>query len=85
MLGPGREAVLVERELGLEVLHVRLVLEKENGAVAVGEATDAALGRGELLSGDDLTEDVQGDLPELLVLGAKEENSLFSWVSTSGT
>ena len=76
MLGPLREAVLVERELGLELGDDGLVLEEEDGAVAVREAVDPALGGSELLGGDDALEDVQGDLPELLVLGAKEKDRL---------
>ena len=76
MLGPLREAVLVERELGLELGDDGLVLEEEDGAVAVREAVDAALSSSELLGGDDALEDVQGDLPELLVLGAKEKDRL---------
>ena len=76
MLGPGREAVLVERELGLQVLHVRLVLEEEDGTVAVREALDLPLGRGELLRGDDLLQDVQSDVPKLLVVVTEQENSL---------
>ena len=76
MLGPLGEAVLVERELGLELGDDGLVLEEEDGAVAVRKTVDPALGGSELLSGDDALEDVQGDLPELLVLGAKEKDRL---------
>lgn len=77
VLGPGGETVLVEGEAGLEVLDAVLVLEEEDGAVAGGEAAvDLALGRGELVGGDDTLEHVQGDLPELLVLVTQEEDSL---------
>ena len=76
MLGPLGEAVGVEGELALEVLDDVLVLEEEDGAVAAGEALDAALGRGELLRGHDALEHVQGDVPQLLALIAKEEDSL---------
>ena len=76
MLGPLGEAVLVDWELGLEVLDRDLVLEEENSAVAVREALDTRLRRGELLRGDDLTEDVQRDVPELLVLLPKQQYSL---------
>ena len=76
MLGPGGEAVLVERELRLEVLDDVLVLEEEDGTVAVREALDLPLGRGELLRGDDLLQDVQRDVPKLLVVVTEQENSL---------
>lgn len=76
MLGPGGEAVLVERELRLEVLDDVLVLEEEDGTVAVREALDLPLGRGELLRGDDLLQDVQSDVPKLLVVVTEQENSL---------
>ena len=76
MLGPGGEAVLVERELRLEVLDDVLVLEEEDGIVAVREALDLPLGRGELLRRDNLLQDVQGDVPELLVVVTEQENSL---------
>ena len=76
MLGPGGEAVLVERELRLEVLDDVLVLEEEDGTVAVREALDLPLGRGELLRRDNLLQDVQGDVPELLVVVTEQENSL---------
>ena len=76
MLGPGGEAVLVERELRLEVLDDVLVLEEEDGTVAVREALDFSLGRGELLRRDNLLQDVQGDVPELLVVVTEQENSL---------
>ena len=76
MLGPGGEAVLVERELRLEVLDDVLVLEEEDGTVAVREAVDPRLSRGELLRRDDLLQDVHGDVPELLVVVTEQENSL---------
>ena len=76
MLGPGGEAVLVQRELRLEVLDCDLVLEEEDSTVGVREAANPLLGRRELLCGDDLLENVQSDVPKLLVLGAQEEDSL---------
>ena len=76
MLGPGGEAVLVKRELRLEVLDCDLVLEEEDSTVGVREAANPLLRRRELLCGDDLLENVQSDVPKLLVLGAQEEDSL---------
>ncbi len=80
MLRPGGEAVLVERELGLEVLHDGLILEEEDGAVTVREALDSALGGGELVCRNNLLEDIQGDIPELLVLVSEQEDSLSNAV-----
>lgn len=76
MLGPGREAVLVEGDARLEVFDALLVLEEEDGAVAGGEALDLGLGRGELRGGNEALEDLEGDVPQLLVLVAEEEDSL---------
>ena len=75
-MGPDGEVGSVESVLLLEALDDGLVLEEEDGAVAVREAVDPALGGSELLGGDNALEDVQGDLPELLVLGAKEKDRL---------
>lgn len=52
MLGPIREAVLVEREASLQVLDCDLILEEQDGAVAVCETLDLALSLGELLLRD---------------------------------
>ena len=77
MLRPDGEVVRVERVLLLEALDHGLVLEEEDGAVASGEAAvDLALGRAPLLGGDDGLERVEHDLPELLVLRAKQEHGL---------
>lgn len=76
MLGPIREAVLVEREASLQVLDCDLILEEQDGAVAVCETLDLALSLGELLLRYDWFEDLKGDVPKLLVLSAEEEDSL---------
>ena len=77
VLGPDGEIVRVERELLLEALDDGLVLEVEDGAVAGLEAAvHLALGRAELVYGNDRLQDVEDDVPELLVLVAKEENDL---------
>ena len=78
MLGPGGDAVGVDGDALLEALDRVLVLEEEDGAVAGGEALDLRLGHGELLCGDDGLEDVEGDVPELLVLLAVEQDDLQS-------
>ena len=67
---------MVDGELGLEGLDDVLVLEEEDGAVAGGEVLDLRLRRGELLRGHDLAQDVQRDVPELLVLLTEQQDGL---------
>ena len=76
VFGPDGELVVVDGELGLERLDDVLVLEEEHRAMAGGEVLDLRLRRTELLRGDDLAEDVQRDVPELLVLLPKQQYSL---------
>ena len=79
VVGPDGEVVRVERELLLEALDDGLVLEVEDGAVAGLEAAvHLALGCAELVCGNDRLQDVEDDVPELLVLVAKEENDLWA-------
>ena len=77
VLGPDGEVVRVERELLLEALDDGLVLEVEDGAVAGLEAAvHLALGCAELVCGNDRLQDVEDDVPELLVLVAEKEDNL---------
>ena len=76
VLGPGGDAVGVDGDALLEALDRVLVLEEEDSTVGVREAANPLLRRRELLCGDDLLENVQSDVPKLLVLGAQEEDSL---------
>lgn len=72
VLGPGREAVLVEGELLLHGADDGGVDEEEDGAGAGLEACIAP-GRGiPALGGYDGLQDVRGDVPQLVALGAVE-------------
>ncbi len=51
-----------------------MVLKEEDGAGAGLEAVDLALGGGPLLGGDDGLEGLGGEVPELVVLGAEEDD-----------
>lgn len=73
VLGPDREAVLVEGELLLHAADDGGVDEEEDGAGGGLEA-GVALGRGlPAVGGHDLLEDLRGDVPQLVVLGAVED------------
>lgn len=72
--GPGREAVGVDGELGLEGLGGVGVLVEEDGAGAALEEGELVGGGLELVLGDNGLEGLGGDVPELLVLGAEEDD-----------
>lgn len=74
MDGPGGEAVGVEGELVLQGLCGRGVLEEEHRAGGALEERELVGGGLEVLGGDDGLERVGGDVPELLVLAAKEND-----------
>lgn len=74
LLRPHREVVGVEGELLLKLAHYRLVFEEQYGAGTGGEGIELGFGGGESVGGNDLLQLVLGDVPELLVLGAEQDD-----------
>lgn len=74
LLSPGGEAVGVDGELGLEALLDGDVGEEEDGSGGALEAGDTVGGGLPGLRGNDGLEGVRGDVPELVVLGAEEDD-----------
>lgn len=72
--GPGGEAVGVEGELVLQGLCGRGVLEEEHGAGGALEERELVGGGLEVFGGDNGLEGVRGNVPQLLVLAAKEHD-----------
>lgn len=71
---PGREAVGVQGKFILQGLCGGGVLEEEHRAGSALEERELVGGGLEVLGGDDALERLRGDVPQLLVLAAKEDD-----------
>lgn len=72
--GPVGEFIGIEGKLLLELLGGVFFGEEQNGAGSAFEESQLVAGRLPLILGDDGLEGVGGDVPEAVVLGAKEDN-----------
>lgn len=73
-MGKGDIPISIKGKLFLHALDDVLVLKEQNSACAGLEPGHAGGRRGEVLPGDDGLEDGGGDVPELVVLGAEEDD-----------
>lgn len=74
LISPNRELISIKRKVLLQLLHGLLIDEEKNGAGTALEERELVAGGLPVLLGDDGAESIGGDVPELVVLGAEEED-----------
>jgi len=72
MVGPDREMVLIRLKLILQILDHAHIFKIENRAVAAAERVDLLFGWTEFIRRNDFFEAVFGDIPQFVMLFAKQ-------------